>query len=82
MREDTLCEGDDVELTFIRESKITGTERRTVDVEVRAVTGNIVTFENPYGQDGPLMVVDPEGDVWARDNGQDGYYGRNAEISA
>jgi len=81
MREDTLSEGDEVELTFIRESKYVPRERRTLDVEVREVAGNIVTFENPFGEDDPLIVVDPDDDVWARANGTDGYYGRNATIS-
>lgn len=83
MREDTLSEGDSVELTFIRESRVTGTERRTVEVEVREAMGDIVVFENPYGYDDPRIVVDSENDVWARgENGQDGFYGRNAEIAA
>jgi hypothetical protein len=84
MRENTLSEGDEVALTFIRESRITGTERRTVEVEVREAMGDVVVFENPYGESDPLIVVDPEDDVWARDPDtlNDGFYGRNASIEA
>ena len=45
MRENTLSEGDEVALTFIRESRITGTERRTVEVEVREAMG-LMAVEN------------------------------------
>ncbi len=84
MREDTLSEGDEVGLTFIRESKnLPGRERRTVAVTVKDVMGDVVTFENPYGYDDPLIVVDPENDVWARnpETNKDGYYGCNASIN-
>jgi len=84
MREDTLSEGDEVGLTFIRESKhLPGRERRTVTVTVKDVMGDVVTFENPYGYDDPLIVVDPENDVWARnpEANKDGYYGCNASIN-
>lgn len=84
MREDNLAVGDSVELEFTRESDVLGTERQTVQAEVRDVMGNIVVFDNPFGHEEPLVVVDPDDDVWARnpETGNDGFYGRNAEISA
>lgn len=80
VEETDLTEGDDAKLTFVRESRITGTERREVDAEVLDVSGEIVTLANPFGYDDPVLVVDPDGDVWARDEGADDYYGRNAMV--
>lgn len=76
-----VAEGTTVDLTFVRESRVTRRESRTITSEVLAVEGEIVTLANPYGENGPRVVVDPDGDVWARsEDGSDGYYGTNARF--
>lgn len=80
MKGETLEEGDDVELTFVKDSGLR-TGRRTFETTVLDVCGSVLTLASPFEDGGPKLVVDPEDDVWARADGTDGYYGHNAEVA-
>ena len=82
MRNDTIQKGSTVTLTYTPMVPPTRKGRREVEATIRRVEGNIVYLNNPFGHDDPIIVVDPENDVWARDleTGKDGFFGKNAEI--
>lgn len=60
-------------------------ERRSMDVEVLEEMGQIVKMDPQYEDDDLILVLDPDGDLWAREQGKpstDGLFGTNAEVNA
>lgn len=77
------CEpGDRVTLEYTAQASLNRERRSFEDLRVEEVMSNVVYFESPYGHtDDITLVLDPEGDLWARDeDGRDGYFGSNAEV--
>jgi len=71
--------GNTVELEFISLAGRTR-ERETMEAEVTERMSNVVYFDPPYEIDVSL-VLDPEGDLWARDEqGNDKLYGTSTVV--
>lgn len=71
--------GDTVEIEFIG---VAGRrrKRKTMEVEVTERMAKTIYFEPPYETDISL-VLDPDGDLWARDeDGKDGLFGIATEV--
>lgn len=58
-------------------------DRRTMDVEVIEEMGQITKMDPQYEDDDLILVLDPDGDLWAREQGKpstDGLFGSNARV--
>ncbi|MFC6771465.1 hypothetical protein ACFQDD_08055 [Halorubrum pallidum] len=77
--ESELEPGDSIEIEFL---SVAGRsrERKSMDVEVEGVMGQILYLDPGYDIDVGL-VLDPDGDLWARDEqGKDGLYGTRSKV--
>lgn len=75
-----VSEGCTVEITYAATSKLRS-GRRSAEAEVTETCGEIVHLANPFGFDDPTLVLDSDGDLWARDeDGRDRLFGTMARM--
>jgi len=80
-------EGSTVTIEYTPESRLLGRGgRKTMeDCEVLEQMGQIVKVANPFEDDELTLIIDPDGDLWARegnDASTDGLFGSNARVVA
>lgn len=74
---------DVVSLEYTAEAGLHRERRQMDDLEVIERMGQVVRMDPPYDDDDLILVLDPEGDLWARERGKpstDGFFGSNAEL--